>query len=237
MHGGDCMPTKYGVPLVEIWQHLGVDFTCLSLSQMQQLLEKTGLAFIYLPNHFPEAHHLVTYRDQIGKRPPLATAELIWSPCKGNVHLVAGFVHPPTEERFQEALPMRGINCYTTVKGLEGSCDLACSRTAILGLGQPTDPPAFERLLLNPRDYNFHPHDVTLESGDRAIAQIQSTLQGKSSELMDAAIFNGGFYLWRCGASKDLNAGFAQAEALLTQGQVADKLKQIAAVSNEALLQ
>jgi hypothetical protein len=31
MHGGDCMPTKYGVPLIEIWQGLGVDFSKLTL--------------------------------------------------------------------------------------------------------------------------------------------------------------------------------------------------------------
>lgn len=227
MHGGDCMPTKYGVPLVEIWQKLGVDFTRLSLVQIQQRLEKTGLGFIYLSKHFPQADNLVPYRDQIGKRPPFATAELIWSPCEGNVHLVAGFVHPPTEERFQQTLPMRGINYYTTVKGLEGSCDLACSRTAIIGLGQPTNPPTFERLLLNPRDYNFHPKDVPLESTEQAIAQIQSVLQGKPCELMDAAILNGGFYLWRCGVCKDLKEGFTQAEVMLTQGKVAEKLQEI----------
>lgn len=235
MHGGDRMPTKYGIPLVEIWQKLGVDFTPLSFPQVRQLLKKTGLGFIYLPKHFPLAHDLVPYRDQIGKRPPFATAELIWSPCEGKVHLVAGFVHPPTEERFQETIPMRGINYYTTVKGLEGSCDLACSRTAIIGLGQPTDPPRFERLLLNPRDYDFSSKDVPLESTKQAIEQMRSVLQAHPCELMDTAIFNGGFYLWRCGVCEDLKTGFALAEAMLIQGKVAEKLKEISTLSSEEL--
>ena len=89
MHGSDCMPTKYGVPLIELWQGLGIDFAKLSVLQIQQLLQTTGLGFIYLPQHFSEAQSLVTYRDQIGKRPPLATMELIWSPYAGNIHLVA----------------------------------------------------------------------------------------------------------------------------------------------------
>jgi anthranilate phosphoribosyltransferase len=226
MHGGDYMPTKYGVPLVEIWQKLGIDFTALSLAQVQQLLEKTGLGFIYLPKHFPSANNLVPYRDQIGKRPPLATAELIWSPCVGNVHVIAGFVHPPTEERFQKTLPMLGINSYTTIKGLEGSCDLACSRTAIIGMEQPSDPQTLERLLLNPRDYDFNPKDVAFESTEQAIELIKTVLQGNSCELMDAAIFNGGFYLWRCGYAEDLKAGFAQAKIMLMEGKVLEKLKQ-----------
>jgi anthranilate phosphoribosyltransferase len=53
------MPTKYGIPLIEIWQGLGVDFSSVSLTQMEQLFKTTGLGFIYLPQHFPEAQALV----------------------------------------------------------------------------------------------------------------------------------------------------------------------------------
>jgi anthranilate phosphoribosyltransferase len=227
MHGGDRMPTKYGIPLVEIWQQLGVDFTKVSLVGVQQLLQETGLGLIYLPQHFPLADKIVPYRDQIGKRPPFATAELIWSPCQGKVQMVAGFVHPPTEERFQETLLAQGITYYTTVKGLEGSCDLPCSRTAIVGLGQPKEPPMFERLLLNARDYGFNATDVSFDSSEGAIAHIKEAIQGKACDLIDAAIFNGGFYLWRCGVCEDVKTGFAQAEAMLKQGKVAEKLEEV----------
>src|SRR5919199_736476 len=108
MHGGDCMPTKYGVPLIEMCQGLGVDFSKLTLAQVEQLLETTGLGFIYLPQHFPEAQGLVPYRDQIGKRPPTATMELMWCPYAGDAHVVAGYVHPPTENRFRETFELRG---------------------------------------------------------------------------------------------------------------------------------
>jgi anthranilate phosphoribosyltransferase len=231
MHGGDCMPTKYGIPLIEIWQKLGVDFSQLSQPQLEQLLKKTGLTFVYLPKQFPLAQQLVPYREQLGKRPPLATLELIWSPYIGNVHVVAGFVHPPTEERFQEALALRGITQFTTVKGLEGSGDLACSRTAIIGLGNLNSQPTFERLLLNPRDYNFTKTDLPLESIEQLIKEIQAVVNGKASDLKDAAILNGGFYLWRFGICESLESGFTQAENLLKQGKVAEKLREISNLS------
>lgn len=230
MHGGDSMPTKYGIPLVEIWQGLGVDFSKFSLLQSQQLLEKTGLGFIYLPQHFPDAYNLVPYRDQIGKRPPFATLELIWSPCKANVHVISGFVHPPTEERFQETFALRGVNYFTTVKGLEGSCDLSRSRTAIIGLGQPNAEPSFERLLLHPEQYGFAGKDVPLESTAQLIEDLQEVLQGKASELSIAAIYNGGFYLWRCGVCSSLEAGFARSQEMLKLGQIADKLCEISSL-------
>ncbi|MEO8892317.1 MAG: anthranilate phosphoribosyltransferase family protein [Coleofasciculaceae cyanobacterium] len=227
MHGSDCMPTKYGVPLIELWQGLGLNFAKLSVLQIQQLLQTTGLGFIYLPQHFSEAQSLVTYRDQIGKRPPLATMELIWSPYAGNLHIVAGYVHPPTESRFQNTFDLRGVDNYTLVKGLEGSLDLPRERTAIIALSQPAAEFGFERLLLHPRDYGFAGTDVPLESTPQLLAQLQEVLAGKPSELMTSAVWNGGFYLWRCGICSDLYTAFAQAEALLMEGAVGEKLEEV----------
>ncbi|HAX87884.1 MAG TPA: hypothetical protein DCY91_16870 [Cyanobacteria bacterium UBA11370] len=227
MHGGDCMPTKYGIPLIEIWQGLGVDFSKLTLTDVQQLLAKTGIGFIYLPQHFPEAQGLVPYRDQIGKRPPTATMELIWSPYAGEAHIVAGYVHPPTEERFRDTFELRGVSQFTLVKGLEGSCDLPRDRTAIIAINQPDTSEGFERLLLHPRDYGFAAKEVPFDSTSQLLAQMHDVLAGKSSELLQSAIWNGGFYLWRCGVCSDLASGFAKAEILFTEGYVADKLKEI----------
>ena len=228
MHGGDCMPTKYGIPLNEIWSCLGVDFSKLTLAQVEQLLKTTGLGFIYLPQHFPEAQGLVPYRDQIGKRPPFATMELIWSPYGGDVHMVAGYVHPPTELRFRDTLGMRGGTAtFTLVKGLEGSCDLPRDRTAIIAISQPDSREGFDRLLLHPRDYGFAAKEVPFDSSTELIAQMQDTLKGKSSELMSLAIWNGGFYLWRCGVCPDLPTGFTKAESFFTDGYALQKLQEI----------
>lgn len=229
MHGGDIMPTKYGVPMVEIWRGLGIDLSCLSLSQAQNLLSATGFTFIYLPQHFPLAHNLVTYRDQIGKRPPSATLELMWSPYQGEVNLVCGFVHPPTEERFESTFQLRQQRNYTTVKGLEGSCDLPRSRTNIIGLGSTDGKVSFERLHLHPRDYGLAGKDVPLESITELIAQLEAILAGKRIELSQDAIWNGGFYLWRCGVCADIETGLAQAESMLVSGQVEEKRREIQA--------
>jgi anthranilate phosphoribosyltransferase len=227
LHGGDRMPTKYGISLIEIWQQLGLDFSKLSLTGVKDCLLATGLTFFYIPAHFPLVQNFVTYREQIGKRPPMATVELMWSPFVGNIHQISGFVHPPTEERFRETFALRNIPHFTTVKGLEGSCDLACNRTAIIGLGNPTDPPSFERFFLNPRDYDFVPLDYPLESLEVLTAKLRGLLAGEKNELTDAAIFNGGFYLWRCGIAPDIPTGFEQAQQFLQSGKALAKLEQI----------
>ena len=226
MHGGNRLPTKYGLPLIEIWQGLGIDWTGLSLEQTQGIFEETGIGFIYTPKHFPLNQTLWEYRDQLGKRPPLATMELSWCPYMGEAHIIAGFVHPPTDAIFQAALGLRGITKYTFVKGLEGSCDLPRERTAIIGLSS-SSPETLTRLQLSPREYGFTTKNVPLTTTEELIQDMQGVLTGKASELMQTALWNGGFYLWRSGICPDMQAGIDKAAELITSGLLAAKLHQI----------
>lgn len=227
LHGGDRMPTKYGVPLVDLWQGLGVDWSHRSLSQIHQALSACGLGFVYLPEQFPLAQDMVEFRDQVGKRPPLATTELLWQPYLGEHHLIAGFVHPPTENMMREALALREIDYFTTVKGLEGSCDLPRDRKAILGLNHPSSDPSWQRLILSARDYDLGGPEIPYTSTEALLEQLHAVLNGQTCELMPAVLWNAGFYLWHVGISASLNEGLQAAENLLTNGTAKQTLAQV----------
>lgn len=216
LHGGRRMPTKAGLTLIELWDSLGIQWRSRTIEQLHQVLQATGVGFIYLPDHFPLAEALIPYREEIGKRPPFSTLELMWSPYRGLQHRFCGFVHPPTENMFRDAFARCGVADFTTVKGLEGSCDLPCDRTAILGLHQAS---GFERLHLVPREFGFANKEIPLlPTADWAIA-AQETLQGQPTILSQPLIWNSGFYLWRCGAVASLTQGFEWARKILHTGQ------------------
>lgn len=234
LHGGRRMPTKEGVPLIELWQGLGVDWSLLTLAQVQQVFAQTLLGFVYLPRHFPLADDLVPYREQIGKRPPFATVELFWCPYRGEALLASGFVHPPTEEMARAAFALRGTQRFMTIKGLEGSCDLPRDRTCIIGVNLPDANPSFDRLLLHPRDYGFAGLEVPLSETPELVTAMQAVLAGQPSELMESAIWNAGFYLWQAGCCADLETGFAEAKQILVSGKAAQKLAAIETVVRTA---
>lgn len=224
MHGGDRMPTKEGIPLIELWGQLGVDLRSHSLEQAHTLLNRTGIGFVYLPQHFPLAHGLVPYREQIGKRPPFATVELLWSPYAGPHTLAMGFVHPPTEEFAKGTFALRGQTDWITVKGLEGSCDLARGRTAIVGVNHRGQT---DRLLLHPRDYGFEGDDVELGDEETLGDRLLDILSGNPSELAKTALWNAGFYLWQGGVAVSLEAGLAQAQDIIATGGAMAKLNEL----------
>lgn len=227
LHGGDRMPTKYGIPLIEIWQAIGIDWTGLPLEAIQGILEQTHLGYLHLPDHFPGAQTLVPYREQIGKRPPQATLELMWCPYAGACQVIVGYVHPPTEGLAQGTLTAIGVPNFTTVKGLEGSPDLPRARAAIIGIHTPEGE---ERLVLHARDYGLgEPSETPLESESAYLQNLQATLHGETTPLISIALWNGGFYLWRSGICDSLAQGIDQAKALLNSDRLTQQIAAIQA--------
>lgn len=220
LHGGDRAPTKYGLPLSELLLGLGLDFTALSLAQLQRVLAEANLGFVYTPRHFPATQALMIYRDEIGKRPPLATLELIWLPYSGPGRAIAGYVHPPTASLLRGALAQRGVTDLLLVKGLEGSCDLPRGRTAIAALSNPAAPGGCDYLKLPPRDWGYDGEDSPCPPLPTLLAQYEAILQGESNPLLPAVLWNAGFYLWQLGRAADLGAGLELAKTWLSTGRV-----------------
>lgn len=224
MHGGDRMPTKEGLPFMEIWQALGLNWQDLRIEQVQQNLETHLLGFVYLPKHFPLAQSIVPYRDQIGKRPPFATLELMWSPYQGKQMIVSGFVHPPTETNIREAFALHDITEFATVKGWEGSVDLARSRTVIIGI---TRGDRFERLTLSARNYGFTPEDPAIGDASEIAAKILSALKAEPSEYLNSVLWNCGFYLWLYGLHGEIEEAIAHAREIISSGTAWQKLEDL----------
>ena len=226
LHGGDRLPTKYGIPLVDIWQEWGINWPQVSIAQIQNIFATAGLGFIYPPTHFPTAAGLTPYRDQIGKRPPIATLELLWCPYAGDAHLIFGYVHPPTEQMALTAIALRDTpHKVTTVKGLEGSTDLPRDRAVIIGVHQSGRE--LERIFLHHYDYDLSNINPPLLPTPELMANFATVLQGQPSELLNSVLWNAGFYLWHCGATSDMAEGMLLARELLSSGAVNQQLVKI----------
>jgi anthranilate phosphoribosyltransferase len=209
-----------------MWQEWAIDWTQMSLEKVQRIFAQTGLGFIYTPTHFPAAAGLTPYRDQIGKRPPIATLELMWCPYAGDAHSIFGYVHPPTEQTALVAANLRDMpDRITTVKGLEGSTDLPRDRAVIVGVHRSGCE--LERIFLHHYDYGLSNVNPPLLSTPELMANFATVLEGKSSDLLDSVLWNAGFYLWHCGGANDMAAGMTLARELLASGAVSQQLARI----------
>jgi len=211
LHGGDPMPVKYGVTLAELFAVLGIEWRGLPLEGVQQRLNRYGLALSHQPDHFAAAELLVEIRDLIGKRPPVASLELLWTPHQGPHRLVSGFVHPPTEARAWEALSAAGEVDILTIKGLEGSTDLPTTRAGITArLRNGT----VERILLHPRDHGIRAAEVGWSGLENWRDQALAALCGEGP-LAEPLLWNLAAQLHLADRVADLPTALDQARALL----------------------
>lgn len=211
LHGGEPMPVKYGVTMAELFAAIGIEWRGLSLAAVQAKLDRHHLALTHQSDHFKPAERLVAIRDSIGKRPPIASLELLWTPHQGDHLLISGFVHPPTETRAWQALTEAGETDLLTIKGLEGSTDLPTTRAGIAALVRQGEA---ERILLHPRDHGIDAPQVAWTNLDDWRNDALEALRGRGP-LAEALLWNLGVHLWLGGAINDLPGAIDQGRALL----------------------
>ena len=223
LQGGQRMPIKYGVTTAELFESLGLCLTGLPIGKVQTCFEENEFALINQPDHFPSAETLIRYRDELGKRAPLASMELMWTAHKGEHLLISGFVHPPTEARAWKTFDLMGETSVISVKGLEGGTDLPISRPCITGHRKDNQS---QRIILHPRDYECSGKDLEWRNIDEwsnhALAALKNT-----GPLQQALRWNAGVYLWFSGIAHSLEDGLSKAETHMASGQVKTKLEQL----------
>ena len=223
LQGGDRMPIKYGITALDLFRLLDLNLDGLPLSTVQDGFNNHGFALIHQPDHFRMAESLIDYREQLGKRPPVASLELLWTAHRGIHLLVSGFVHPPTESRAWEALRLAGETNLLTVKGLEGGTDLPIGRACITARVRNG---VAERMILHPRDHGCHNADVEWSTESTWQSQAFDALRNRGP-LSEALRWNAGAYLWIAGLSDSLDSGIDKAAAVLEEGRALDQLDQL----------
>ena len=223
LQGGDRMPIKYGITALDLFRLLDLNLDGLPLSTVQDGFNNHGFALIHQPDHFRIAESLIDYREQLGKRPPVASLELLWTAHQGAHLLVSGFVHPPTESRAWEALRLAGETNLLTVKGLEGGTDLPIGRACITARVRNG---VAERMILHPRDHGCHNADVEWTTESTWQSQAFDALRNRGP-LSEALRWNAGAYLWIAGLSDSLDSGIDKAAAVLEEGRALDQLDQL----------
>ena len=222
LQGGERMPIKYGITAMDLFRLLDLDLTGLSLSQVQAGFDTHGFALIHQPDHFSIADSLIGYREDLGKRPPVASLELSGQRMKVRICWSAASC-TPTESRAWEALRLAGETDVLTVKGLEGGTDLPIGRACITARVRHGEA---KRQILHPRDHGCHDADVEWSNDQIWKDQALEALWNRGP-LSDALRWNAGAYLWFAGLSDTLNSGIQDAVAVLEGGKALAQLDQL----------
>ncbi len=223
LQGGKRMPTKFGVTSIELFSALGIHLEGLSITELQNKFSNNGLALIHQPDHFPLAESLIPYRQDLGKRTPLSTMELIWTAHQGNHLIISGFVHSPTEEMCLETLRIRKEKEMIFVKGLEGGVDLSTNRAFIAGHFKENE---FQRLIIHPQDYINPEENITWSNIEEWQKQALLAIENKGP-LLNQIIWNAGIYLFLSNVTTNIEDSIRKAENCISSGLLKDCIQKL----------
>ncbi|PPE01720.1 hypothetical protein GOBAR_DD01256 [Gossypium barbadense] len=184
--------------------------------------EEVGFAYISKREARPSLYSLIGLREQIKKRPSLATTEKVqqFIRAKGRESIVAGFYHEGYEEPLLKLMKRRGVHSGLVVKvstsllfkGEEGALSMTtrlrsaskglpvnhCSGFRSVGIESACEVDGVSRqsfrLEVNAMDYGFEPTDTprTNRSVSKNIELGLAALRGEKGPAYDRIVLNAG---------------------------------------------
>lgn len=253
LHGVEWMPPKGGITEEQMLKFMGA-CTTLPAAAAVKLLEddEVGFAHISQREARPSLYSLIGLREQIKKRPPIATAEKIQRYVKatGREAIMAGFYHEGYEDPLLMLMRRRGVDSGLVVKGEEGSLSLTTKARSInASKGPPVNhcagfrtSPSMEhdttqtdgvfretfKIEVNAADYGFQPTETPRT--DRSVAKnIElglSALRGQNGPAYDRIVLNAAMadHLLGCSGASDISCAIERSKEAINSGRALNRL-------------
>lgn len=148
VHGVADLAPKHGITGRQVLEAMGVPLdigrgeASVDAAAARLADPERGAAYLDLEDYCPSLSALGELREEIAKRPFLATLDKLITPLRGAeaTHLVAGFVHPGYEHLLVSMARLSGFASGLIVRGREGFIDPHVHReTEVVGFRGDAD--------------------------------------------------------------------------------------------------
>ena len=189
-HGGRSVSSKSGS--ADILEALGANLA-LNPAQVAQCIERTGVGFMFAPNHHSAMKHAAPVRRELGVRTLFNILGPLTNPA-GAANQLLGVFHPDLVGILARVLQRLGSRHVMVVHGKDGLDEISASGDTMIG----------ELKNGEVSEYLINPQQFGLPSSQ--LSNIQVADSGESKDMMLAALSN------HAGPARDilaLNAGAA----------------------------
>jgi anthranilate phosphoribosyltransferase len=251
MHGEKRIGPKFGVPIGDVLEALGIGIDG-EPEEVERSIEETGLGFMRQARFVPQVFALRELRTEIALRTCFSTIEKIYNLANASYSLL-GLSHLPYAEKMLAAASEMGFRRIMIVQGIEGNEDAPTSRPCrafvwdelsvrpepsasggrVEGLRQAGDvahAPAFKELRIDPAEYDLQPATAEEMSGGDAEenARIaEAVLSGAPGGHRDLVLLNAGLRIWLTERAGSIARGIEKAREAIGSGAARQKLEEL----------
>jgi anthranilate phosphoribosyltransferase len=231
MHGEKRIGPKFGIPIGDVLEALGIDIEG-EPEDAERSIHETGLGFMRQSRFVPQVFALRELRTEIALRTCLSTVEKIYN-LAGASYSLLGLSHLPYAEKMLSAASEMGFKRVMIVQGIEGNEDAPTSRPCRAFLweqGAKSQEPGARELRIDPSEYGLQPATAEEMTGGDAAENAciaEAVLTGESGGHRDLVLLNAGLRVWLAERATSIGEGIEKAQDAIDSGAARGKLEHL----------
>ena len=229
-HGGRSVSSKSGS--ADLLESLGADIN-LKPDQVAQTIAKTGVGFMFAPNHHSAMKYAAPVRKELGVKTIFNILGPLTNPA-GAKQQVMGVFHPDLVGIQVRVLQRLGSRRVTIVHGLDGLDEISLSEATMVG----------ELINGDIREYTIAPEEFGLSRAHAAEIRVRSVEESKEKVLgalsnergaaRDIVALNAGASIYTAGLAPTLSNGVEKALDTIKSGSARRKVDEFVRASRQA---
>jgi anthranilate phosphoribosyltransferase len=228
-HGNRSVSSKTGS--ADVLEALGVPLA-LTPDQVAQSIARSGIGFMFAPNHHPAMKNIAPVRKELGVRTIFNILGPLTNPA-GAPNILMGVFHPDLVGIQVRVMQRLGARHALVVWGKDGMDEISLGAGTLVGELKDGEI----------REYEIHPEDFGLPmASNRALkvadaqesrAMLLGVLDGATGPARDIVLLNAGATLYAANVVGTIAEGVDRARAVIDSGAARAKLDQFVAVTGE----
>ena len=228
-HGNRSVSSRSGS--ADVLEALGLPLS-LTPEQIATSIERTGIGFMFAPNHHPAMKNVGPVRKELGIRTIFNILGPLTNPADAP-NILMGVFHADLVGIQVRALQRLGAEHAVVVHGRDGMDEVSLGAATMVG--EYKDGGIHE--------YEIHPEDFGLtmssnralkvETPAQSMALLRSVLTNEPGAARDIVMLNAGVALYAANVAVTMAGGVALAREALASGKAKAKLEQFIARTRE----
>ena len=224
-HGGRSVSSKSGS--ADVLEALGANIN-LTPEQVAQSIDKTGVGFMFAPNHHSAMKYAAPVHKELGVRTIFNILGPLTNPA-GAKNQVMGVFHPDLVGIQAHVLHRLGSRHVMVVHGIEGLDEISVAGPTLIGEVKNGEVKEYR---IAPADFGMAVHDsaaIRVDGAEKSKAMLLDALGDKPGAARDIVALNAGASIYTAGLAASHAEGVKKALAAIASGAARSKLDQFVA--------
>ena len=213
----------------DVLEALGVSLA-LTPEQVAQSIARSGIGFMFAPNHHPAMKNIAPVRKELGVRTIFNILGPLTNPA-GAPNILMGVFHPDLVGIQVRVLQRLGAEHAMVVYGMNGMDEISLSGETMVGELKDGE---VREYLVHPSDFGLPVYDsrvLKVANREESVACIQRALANEDGPVRDIVLLNAGAALYCGGRASSVAEGVKLARESVASGQARAKLEQFVAAT------